>query len=100
MKSKSTCNTLALKVIASNYDKLMKEIRFEKQQINTPTRDINDVFQDTILLISEDPKASLLKKEGEILELFKYRYNVMRYRTLMNYFDEMKQQTNFNNEKK
>ncbi|MCE5175836.1 MAG: hypothetical protein ABFC90_07335 [Bacteroidales bacterium] len=90
MKSENTYNTLVLEVIAKNYEKLKEEIKIEKQSIDVPTRNIDDVFQDTILLIAEDSKVSSFKKETEILEYFKYRYNVMRYRTVLNYLCEMK----------
>lgn len=95
MKFENTYNTLVLKVIANNYERLKDEIKVEKQSIDVPTRNIDDVFQDTILLIAEDPKASSFKKETEILEYFKYRYNVMRYRTVLNYLYEMKKLTKY-----
>lgn len=79
MKSKKPCNVLAMDVIARNYDKLKSSLVIDSTT-DISGRSYEDIFGDTCLLIYNDPKASSLKTDAEIVEHFKYRFKMIRFR--------------------
>lgn len=41
-----------------------------------------DIFQETILFVIQDPAASALKTDAEIIKHFKYRFQMIRYQVI------------------
>ncbi len=41
-----------------------------------------DIFQETILFVIQDPAASALKTDEEIIKHFKYRFQMIRYQVI------------------
>lgn len=62
-----------MEVIGSNYEKIRSSIISEMPYNN-------DVFQDTIIEVSEDPAAEGIKSKGEAIAFFKRKYNMLMYR--------------------
>lgn len=65
-----------VKLIASNY-KVLKDEIIQNYIFS------DDVFQDTILLISTDANATNVKSKGALVAHFKSRYNMLYYRKRM-----------------
>ena len=83
MKSKSACNSYVIAVIARNYNSL-KSALVSDVEINISGRSYEDIFEDTILFIASDPAASSIKVEAAILDHFKYRFKMIRFRVFAN----------------
>jgi len=79
MKSSKPCNAHILAVIARNYNALRASL-VSDVEINVSSRNYDDLFGDTIVFIFEDIKATPLTEEAEILNHFKYRFKMIRFR--------------------
>jgi hypothetical protein len=48
---------------------------------------IEDAFQSTVLYLATDPKATKLKTDDEIIELFLYRFRMFDFKRIKNHQD-------------
>ena len=66
-------------VIARNYNSL-KSALVSDIEINVSGRSYEDIFEDTILFVYGDCKAENITDEAAILEHFKYRFKMIRFK--------------------
>ncbi|MCI1681427.1 MAG: ribbon-helix-helix domain-containing protein [Bacteroides sp.] len=67
-------NTRIIKMISDNYDRIKREIIQNYVYVE-------DVFQDTVLYLTSDKDAMPVKTKGELISLFKRRYNMLMYKS-------------------
>lgn len=71
------------RILGKHYYALRNELDIDILiERNYNGRTIEDIFSDTILYIIHYKEARELNEE-EIIKLFKYRYNMIRYQTVM-----------------
>ena len=70
------CKSSVLEIISKNYPKLKQLCEVSGILL----ADKEDDFEQTILLLTDDEKVSDMS-ETEVLEYFKYKYNMVRFRT-------------------
>lgn len=73
-------NNDIINVIAKNYDRL-KELCKYHNDILLCSKTSEDLFQDTILHVSQDPKAVIMSEE-ELIDYFCYRYKMIKYQAI------------------
>lgn len=80
-------------VLAKHYKKLKQE--FDSGDIgNFHSMSYSDIFQETILYVIQDKRAFEMS-EGEIIEHFKYRYNMIKFQIIQD--SKLKFNTNADN---
>lgn len=67
-------------VIAKNYAELRQEF-VKKEYGNYSSMSYEDIFQETVLFVIQDKKAFDLS-DDEIIQHFKFRYNMIRFRII------------------
>ncbi len=70
-----------MEVIASNYKLLMSRCNIMRQGYFC-SKTYEDIFEDTVLYVSTDVKASKLKTDKEIIDWFCYRFRMLEYQTI------------------
>lgn len=79
-KNKTHCSKV-LKLIADNYYKL-RQILCPVVYGNYSGRSIEDIFSDTILLVSQDDEAVKIEADDELLKYFGYRFRMVEFQTI------------------
>ena len=65
-------------VLADNYNHLKQLCSYRSHGLFC-SKSYEDLFQDTILFVSQDNKASTLSSEQEIIDYFYYRFRMIEY---------------------
>jgi hypothetical protein len=78
-----TYSNSVLNLISDNYYKLRAFCGVTKSD-NYIGRTEEDIFEDTILIVSSDEESSKMS-EKELMDFFKYRYNMVKFRNAQNY---------------
>lgn len=73
-------NDNIINVIAKNYDHLKELCKYHDDILLCP-KNSEDLFQDTILYISQDAKAVNMSEE-ELISYFCFRYKMIKYRAI------------------
>jgi len=90
MKQENLLNT-----IARNYERLKNLTTDRKNNdLLLSGEGIEDAFQSTVLYLATDPKATKLKTDDEIIELFLYRFRMFDFKRIKNHQDRMKRLNN------
>lgn len=74
-------NSFALEVIAKNYNKLRSLCNSSSRGCYC-SKSYEDIFQDTVLYVAHDLSSFNMTSEGEIVELFVYRYKMIEFQTI------------------
>lgn len=74
-------NPKVIAAIARNYDRL-KELCGYRSHGLFCSQSHEDIFQDTVLFVSQDKKASTLSTDKELLDYFCYRYRMIEYQII------------------
>lgn len=70
-----------MEVIARNYNLLMQLCNCHSQGLFC-SKSYEDLFQDTVLFVSQDEKASALSTEKELIDYFCYRFRMIKYQAV------------------
>lgn len=76
--------------IARNYDLLLSLCKVSVEHHCHGSVDRMDIFHDTILAVSHDPKCRNFHTNSDLIEYFRYRYRMISYQT---YKDEKQRDT-------
>lgn len=68
-------------MIAHNYDHLKQLCGYRASGLYC-SKSYEDVFQDTVLLVSQDEKASTLSSEKELIDYFCYRFRMILFQAI------------------
>lgn len=68
-------------MIAHNYDHLKQLCGYRAYGLYC-SKSYEDVFQDTVLLVSQDEKASTLSSEKELIDYFCYRFRMILFQAI------------------
>lgn len=68
-------------MIAHNYDRLKQLCGYRASGLYC-SKSYEDVFQDTVLLVSQDEKASTLSSEKELIDYFCYRFRMILFQAI------------------
>lgn len=74
-------NEAVLTAIARNYKELQRICGYRRYGLFC-SKSYEDIFQDTILFVSQDEKASSLVTDNEIIEYFQYRFKMIEYQAI------------------
>lgn len=78
-KGKASDKVMAM--IAHNYDRLKLLCGYRASGLYC-SKSYEDVFQDTVLLVSQDEKASTLSSEKELIDYFCYRFRMILFQAI------------------
>lgn len=67
--------------IGRNYNKL-RDLCFRQSQVCFDSRGYDDIFQDTVLYVIQDPRSLGCKTDDALIEHFLYRYRMIEYQTV------------------
>lgn len=67
--------------IAHNYDRLKQLCGYRATGLYC-SKSYEDVFQDTVLLISQDEKATTLTTEEDLINYFCYRFRMIEFQAI------------------
>lgn len=70
-----------MSVIAHNYNRLKQLCGYRSSGLYC-SKSYEDIFQDTVLLVSQDEKASTLSSENELIDYFRYRFRMIEYQAI------------------
>ncbi len=70
-----------MSVIAHNYDKLKQLCGYRASGLYC-SKSKEDIFQDTIVFVSQDEKASSLSTDKELIDYFCYRFRMIEYQAI------------------
>ncbi len=68
-------------MIARNYNRLKQLCSYRTSGLYY-SKSYEDIFQDTILLVSQDEKASTLSSDKELTDYFCYRFRMIEYQAV------------------
>lgn len=68
-------------MIAHNYEHLKQLCSYRDFGLYC-SKSYEDIFQDTVLLVSQDEKASTLSSEKELIDYFCYRFRMILYQAI------------------
>ena len=68
-------------VIGRNYFRLQALCQYSSLGL-FESRSYEDIFQDTVLFVIQDPKASKLTSDEAIIKHFCHRFNMIRFQTI------------------
>ncbi|WP_259324214.1 hypothetical protein [Bacteroides thetaiotaomicron] len=78
---KGKVNGKVMDMIAHNYDKLKQLCGYRTSGLYC-SKSYEDIFQDTILFVSQDEKASTLSSDKELMNYFCYRFRMIEYQAI------------------
>lgn len=81
MKSERKTSRKVLLMIAKLYERL-SDITAKDRQIYYAGLNYEDIFQDTIIKVSQDPKAEIIDNDDEFIQYFIYRMRTVQYQTI------------------
>lgn len=67
--------------IAHNYDTLKQLCSYRASGLYC-SKSYEDIFQDTVLLVSQDDKASSLSSDKELIDYFCYRFRMIMFQAI------------------
>lgn len=68
-------------MIARNYNRLKQLCSYHTSGLYC-SKSYEDIFQDTILFVSQDEKASTLSSDKELIDYFCYRFRMIEYQAV------------------
>lgn len=78
---KGKASEKVMATIAHNYDHLKQLCGYRASGLYC-SKSYEDVFQDTVLLVSQDEKASTLSSEKELIDYFCYRFRMIEFQAI------------------
>lgn len=78
---KGKANDEVMSMIAHNYNRLKLLCDYRIQGLYC-SKSYEDIFQDTVLLVSQDEKAASLPTERELVDYFCYRFRMIEYQAI------------------
>ena len=78
---KGKVNDKVMAMIASNY-KQLKQLCADHSHGLYCSKDNEDIYQDTVLFVSLDEKASSLSTDKELIDHFCYRFRMIEYQAI------------------
>lgn len=78
---KGKINRRVMDVIAKHYNTLRARCGYRKYG-NFCSKNYEDIFQDTVLYVVQDEKASRLADDAEILDFFCWRFKMIEFQVI------------------
>lgn len=78
---KRKVNDKVIAMIARNYNKL-QQLCVDHRRGLYCSKSYYDIFQDTILFVSQDEKAASISSDKELIDHFCYRFRMIEFQTI------------------
>lgn len=78
---KGKADDKVMSMIAHNYRRLKQLCGYRDSGLYC-SKSYEDLFQDTVLFVSQDDKASALSSEKELIDYFCYRFRMIAYQAI------------------